>query len=125
MRFLRLLPVLLVLTTGPACADWQVWTLARTERVLREEPAGTGIAVQLSAARNEWECFQVLMRSDQPVAGIRLEPSDLKGPQGAVLPARDARLYRQHQLEITEASFRNEAFRRLATPTRSSPSTTR
>ncbi|HHX42109.1 MAG TPA: DUF4091 domain-containing protein [Armatimonadetes bacterium] len=111
MRFLRLLPVLLVLTTGPACADWQVWTLARTERVLREEPAGTGIAVQLSAARNEWECFQVLMRSDQPVAGIRLEPSDLKGPQGAVLPARDARLYRQHQLQITEASFRNEAFR--------------
>lgn len=111
MRFLRLLPVFLLLATGPACADWQVWTLARTERVLREDPAGTGIAVQLGAARNEWECFQVLMRSDQPVTGIRLEPGDLKGPQGAVLPARDARLYRQHQLEITIGSYRNEAFR--------------
>jgi len=67
--------------------------------------------VKIAAARNEWESFQILVRGDEPVAGITVETGDLTGPGGAVLRAEDARLYRQHQFEITVPTYRNEEFR--------------
>jgi hypothetical protein len=100
-----------VLTAQPAAAEWQVWTLAETKRVLREDPAGTGTPVTLAAARNEWESFQILMRSDTPIKGIGVLPADLVGPDGAVLPARHARLFRQHQLHLTVGTYRNAEFK--------------
>ncbi len=104
---------LLFLVAAPAAADWQVWTVAETRRVLREElpHAQEGMAVKLAAARNEWESFQILIRSDEPVRGVRVEPGELRGPKGAVLPAAAARLYRQHALHLTEPTFRNDQFR--------------
>lgn len=94
-----------------AAADWQVWTVTETRRVLRSGPAGHGTSVELCAARNEWESFQILMRSDAPVDGINVSAADLRGPDGAVLGADDARLFRQHQLEITTGTYRNEQFK--------------
>src|SRR5574340_137921 len=94
-----------------ARADWRVWTLTETRRVLRDEPAGNGPSVRLAAARNEWESFQILMRSDRPVAGVRVEARDLAGPEGSVLRARDARLFRQHQLELTLGTHRHDGFK--------------
>ncbi len=94
-----------------AGADWRVWTLTSTDRVLRDEPAGAGTSVSISAARNEWESFQILMRSDAPVKGITLEAGDLKGPEGAVLRGADARLYREHQLKLTAGTYRNKRFK--------------
>ncbi len=96
---------------GDALANWQVWTVSDTRRVLRDEPAGKGLEVKLAAARGEWEGFQILTRSDQPVKGINVEPGDLKGPSGATIAAGSARLYRQHQMEITEPTYRNNAFK--------------
>src|SRR6266851_4428862 len=69
---------------GPAAAGWRVWTETETRHVLRDEPPGTGHTVRIAAARNEWESFQILMRSDAPMAGVNLKPGDLKGPGGAV-----------------------------------------
>lgn len=94
-----------------ARADWQVWALAETRRVLRDEAPGKALEVKLAAARNEAESFQILMRSDQPVKGVNVEPGDLKAPNGAAIPANSARLYRQHQMEITEPTYRNDAFK--------------
>jgi hypothetical protein len=94
-----------------ARAEWQVWTLTRTERVLRDAPAGSGTAVRLAAARNESESFQILVRAGALVKGITVEPSDLEGPDSAVLPAKDARLFRQHQLELTVPTYRNKDFK--------------
>jgi hypothetical protein len=111
--FARLVLICLVgmFAAEPASAGWQVWTSAATERVLRETPAQGGVAVRLHAACNEWEGFQVLMRSDVPVRGIRLEPADLVGPGGATLPASTARLYRAHQFLLDTPSACNDAFR--------------
>ena len=91
-------------------ADWRVWTVAETRRVLREDPPESNVSVKLAAARNEWESFQILIRSDVPVTGINVVPGDLTGPNGAVLPAADARLFRQHQLEFTVGTYRNDEF---------------
>ena len=63
-----------------ASADLQVWTLTQTQRVLRSDPAGTSLPVNLSAARNEWESFQILVRSDADAKAIDIEPGDLTGP---------------------------------------------
>ena len=94
-----------------ARAEWHVWTTTHTVRILREDPPATGRNVHLALARNEWRGFQVLMRSEVPIKAIRLEPADLRGPGGATIPAAAARLYRQHQLELTVPSPRNKSFR--------------
>jgi hypothetical protein len=94
-----------------AIADWQVWTVSETRRVLREDPAEETGEVHLAAARNEWESLQILMRSDAAVEGIHVAAGDLSGPDGAVIPASEARLYRQHQLHITVPTARNDDFR--------------
>jgi len=94
-----------------AQAEWQVWTLTETRRVLRDEAAGPGKDVALSLARNEWRGFQILLRSDQPVKGINVAPGDLAGPEGALLAAADARLYRQHQMELKVGTYRNKDFK--------------
>lgn len=111
MKAMVILPTLALAASSASYADWQVWTTTKTEHVLREDPAGTGTAVNLALARNETRSFQVLMRSDAPVAGITLEAGDLNGPGGAVIPARLARLFRQHQLYLDVPTARNDAFR--------------
>ena len=95
----------------PVRGDWEVWTLTHTERVLRDAPAGKGVAVRLAAARNEWESFQILMRSDADVKHVTVQAADLRGPEGAALAAAEARLYRQHQLELKVGTYRNKDFR--------------
>ncbi len=91
--------------------SWQVWTLARTERVLRSSPPRQDLQVDLAACRGEWESFQILLRSGTPVSGVRVEPGDLVGPGGHRLSAQQAQLYRQHQLHITIATYRNTEFK--------------
>ena len=94
-----------------ARAEWHVWTLNETRHVLLSELPATGTTVQLGAARNEWVSFQILLRSDAPVNGVRVEAADLKGPGGFGLRRTDARLYRQHQLHLDIGTYRNDSFK--------------
>lgn len=112
--YVRLLWLPLVLwMAAPVAADWRVWTVAETRRVLREDlpQAQDSLPVKLAAARNEWESFQILIRSEEPVQGVRVESGDLRGPGGAVLPATSARLSRQHTLHLMDPSYRNDQFK--------------
>jgi hypothetical protein len=103
--------VLLLLRVAESRAEWQVWTVTGTQRVLREALAESGGEVHLAAARNEWESFQILLRSDEPVPAVRVEPGNLVGPDGSVLPAAEAEVAREHQLHITLPTYRNDQFR--------------
>ncbi|MBI5771360.1 MAG: DUF4091 domain-containing protein [Verrucomicrobia bacterium] len=94
-----------------APGNCQVWVRSDTVHVLRDEPAGTGKNVALAAAKNEWESFQIFLRSDSPVKGVNIEPGDLAGPGGSVIRAVDAVLYRQHQVELTQPTYRNADFK--------------
>jgi len=51
------------------------------------------------------------MRADAPIKGTTVVASDLTGPDGAVLRGADARLFRQHQLELAVPTYRNDAFK--------------
>jgi len=103
---------LMLAAAGQAQAAMKVWTVTGTQRVLREEPApGKPIlAVQLSAARNEWETFQILVRSDKPVGGVSLDPGTLRGKDGSEVPALLSQIYRMHHMRIDKGSYRNDAF---------------
>jgi len=100
-----------LVVTSESTGAWHVWTVTETRRLLRADPPQKRLAVKLAGAKNEWESFQILMRSDVPVNGIALVPGDLVGPDGTVLPASQTRIYRQHQLELTHGTYRNEEFR--------------
>ncbi|GAB6187792.1 DUF4091 domain-containing protein [Thermopirellula anaerolimosa] len=101
----------IMLSAWPVQAELRVWTTTATVRVLRDDPPGDTAEVRLFAARNEWRGFQILMRSDRPIAGISVAAGNLSGPNGSALPRTAARLYRQHQFELTAASPRNDRFR--------------
>ena len=102
---------LLSFSMTPLLAAWQVWTVSETRRVLREDPPEMRLAVELSAAGNEWESFQVQLRSDVPVSGIRLESGTFAAADGTAMPGARVVLYRQHQMQMTEPTYRNDKFR--------------
>ncbi len=99
------------LAVSPAQAGWQVWTTTETRRVLREDPAEKPTVVRLACAGNEWRGFQILVRSTETVRGLRVAAGDLVGPKGATLAKSHSRLFRQHQLHLTDPSPRNPSFR--------------
>jgi len=105
--------LIIVLSTpvaASAASDLQAWAVSGTTRLLRGAPAEAGTRVELAAARNEWESFQVFVRADGPVKGVNLVAGDLSGPGGSIIGGKDAVLYREHQLEIAEPSHRNDRF---------------
>jgi hypothetical protein len=51
-------------------------------------------------ARNEWEALQIVVRSSEPVAGLTLRVTDLRSPQGGVLPARELRIRRVEWVDV-------------------------
>lgn len=105
------LALLFTLAGATARADLHVWTVTETRRVLRDERPENRPQARLAAARNEWEGFQILLRSSEPAQAVRIEPADLLGPGGAILRAADARLYRQHQIQLAEGTHRNDRFK--------------
>ena len=100
-----------VMVAGEARAELRAWTVTQTRRVLRDEGPGNERAAAISAARNEWESFQVFVRSDvaAKISDVRLE--ELKGPDGAAIREPNIMLYREHQLELTIPTHRNDTFK--------------
>lgn len=67
-----------------------LWWCGSTYKVSRTCPApeGKGRAVRLSAARREYEPFQLVLRPKRDLKGVTVEVSPLRGPGGATLEAR-------------------------------------
>jgi len=62
-------------------------------------------SVQISAARNEFESFQVVFRADsQQVESVDLEISDLSGPGGAVLSRSNITIYFERFMNLPKPS---------------------
>lgn len=108
---LRLVVALPALVAASASAELRVWTVTETRHVLRSELAGNNTTARVSAARNEWVSFQILLRADSLVTSIDLQAGDLRGAGQFVLRAVDARLYRQHQGRLKTGTYRNDSFK--------------
>lgn len=66
------------------------WKISQTRSV----PRNMGRAVEISAAGNEAEAAQLVVRPDQTITGFTASASSLTGPDGAVLPAETLEVLR-------------------------------
>src|ERR1700756_5639019 len=64
-----------------------VWTAPSLHRVGMSDPAGNGANVSLSAARDEYQSFQIVVNgASQGLNNVDVKISDLVGPVGEVIP---------------------------------------
>jgi len=76
--------ILVFLGPTPVSAELAAWFAPSASKVLRDaEPSPDAQPWQMSAARNETEACQLVLRSDQPVAGVVVSASDLSSTDGA------------------------------------------
>jgi hypothetical protein len=98
-----LVGIVLLCMALPATA-LEVGVVPATRKVQPDHEVYGPHSAQLQLARGEWEAFQLLVGADVATTGVDAVVSDLAGPDGAVLPASDIRLYREHYLQIDEPS---------------------
>jgi len=90
------------LCAGAALAA-DVYGVSATQKITPEQAPDASWStgpLALQCARNEWEACQVVVRSPEALEGVSLALSDLRGPQGGLLPANLARLYRVEWVDI-------------------------
>lgn len=110
-RSLLALGALVLLCPAAAAGEFRVWTVQDTRHVLREDEPRPAETVKLAAARNEWESYQVLLRSTEALTNVNVEPGAFASVDGQALAGARVVLYRQQQLQLTDGSARNSDFR--------------
>ena len=92
---LWLLVLLLGALAAHALAGGQVWFQNNTTKVFRDDPPGEVTAVRLTAARNEVESFQIVIRAGEEVLRkVAVEVSDLTGAANTRIGADRIELFR-------------------------------
>ena len=79
-----------------------VWTARSLDRVGMTQAPGDNKDVKLFAARGEYESFQIV--ASGALNGVNVAVSDLKGPDGALIPQSSFTLYREKYVHVDKAS---------------------
>src|SRR4051794_1220983 len=103
------LAVLVILAAFSSLAIAQsspvVWTAPSMHRVGMSESAGNTSEVKLSAARGEYESFQIVANgASKGIGNANVTISDLQGPGGQILPRSNFTLYREKYMQVTSSS---------------------
>jgi hypothetical protein len=104
---LALIPLLLsaLRSQSPDTLLW--WTTDALEKVRPFDPPPEELtnSIQITAARNEFEPFQIVLRSDsRDIEGVDFQVSDLKGPGGAVLSKDKIAIYFERFVNLPQPS---------------------
>ncbi|MGA7236027.1 MAG: glycoside hydrolase domain-containing protein [Bryobacteraceae bacterium] len=102
-----LFPVVLACSAAlsVAHADPAVWTAPSMHRVGMSEAAGNAADVNLSAARGEYESFQIVTNgATKGLGNVNVTVSDLQGPAGQTIPKTNFTLYREKYMRVTSSS---------------------
>jgi Domain of unknown function (DUF4091) len=103
---LAAIPIVLSAFRPPAPrVSW--WTTHALQKVRPYDtlPDKLQTSVKISAARNEFEAFQIVFRAESnDVDGLDLQASDFKGPKGAVLSANNVAIYFERYLDLPKPS---------------------
>ena len=76
-------------------ADYRIWFENSTVKVFQDTAPGDAMGVELTAARNETESFQVVIRAGtDPLHNVTVQVSDLVQENGARLSASRMALFR-------------------------------
>jgi hypothetical protein len=82
-----------------------VFVVDSLSRVRPKDAAGAAKEARITSARNEYEAFQVVVRSGAGgLKDVNAEASDLKGEGGRVIERRHVSLFREHFIEIKAPS---------------------
>jgi len=82
-----------------------VWTASSLHRVGMSDPAGNGAKVNLSAARDEYQSFQIVVNgASQGLSNVDVKISDLAGPGGEVIERTSFTLYREKYVYVSAPS---------------------
>ncbi len=90
--------------TGPD--GLELWWCEGTYKVGRERetPTSTTTHVEIAAARNEYEPFQLVLRPAESMPGIQINISDLKGPGSASIRGESIRIDRAEYVPVTDST---------------------
>ena len=85
-----------------AGAGVAVWTCDATRKIPPERalPAAQGDAACISAAKNDREAVQIIIRPKQPLQGLTATATELAGPDGATIPAENVKILRVYYHEV-------------------------
>ena len=82
-----------------------VWTAPSLHRVGMSDPAGHGTEVSLSAARDEYQSFQIVVNgASTSLSNVNVNISNLEGPNGEVIPRTSFTLYREKYVYVSSSS---------------------
>ena len=96
-----LLPGIMRAQSGPT-----VWVAPSLQRVGRTAAPGTSTQAQISAAKGEYESFQIVVRapSGNSLTNINVAVSDLTSSGGQVISKSNLTLYREQYVNVTSSS---------------------
>ena len=86
-----------------AAATLRVWTETSLTKAFPGSPPTGRRSVWLDACRNEWESFQIVLRSGQLLRRVTVSVSDLPGA-GATVPAGGIQVFCEHFVRIESPS---------------------
>jgi len=100
---LAALCALALLVAPRAARAYGVWAAGPMAKFRRDLPPPSGLpsSVSISAARNEFEPFQIVLTG--PIAGVSATASALTGP-GGTIGTGNITLYREEYIQVTTAS---------------------
>ncbi len=88
-----------------ATGKWgTLWSCTSTFKVMRNTPLPTAklAVVELSAARNEYEPFQLVLRPTAQLTNVKVTPHTLTGPGGAKIEAWNISTRNVEYLQVTK-----------------------
>ena len=82
-----------------------VWTAPSLHRVAMSDPAGHSSDVNLSAARDEYQSFQIVVNgASSGLRKVDVNISDLRAPGGQVISRTSFTLYREKYVHVSSSS---------------------
>jgi hypothetical protein len=82
-----------------------VWTAPSLHRVGMSDPTGQGTEISLSAARDEYQSFQIVVNgASTGLSKVNVTISNLEGANGEVIPRTSFTLYREKYVYVSSSS---------------------
>lgn len=84
----------------------QIWVVSGMERIgMSDRPRSTATEIHLSAARGEYEPFQIGIRAPRrELTNVNVSVSDLSGPNEWIIPSKNLTLHREHFVQVNHPS---------------------
>jgi hypothetical protein len=99
-----------MLLMSPKClaAELTCWVVHGTTRVKPDAQPGNNKTAAIKAAKNEYEPFQVILRSQENLKNVDVTASDLVGADGQRIGKENITLFREHYVYVRVPSSRCE-----------------